>query len=63
QMGLDLKVLEPPLAAVAMYMFLHKKHEAIIGKVEDALRKMKEDGTYKAIVDKTLTPLAMSGKR
>ncbi|MFP4084925.1 MAG: substrate-binding periplasmic protein [Desulfonatronovibrio sp.] len=42
--------LEPPLASRNMYLYLHKKHEHLAGKVARTLREMKEDGTYEQIV-------------
>lgn len=51
------KLLKPPLATKAKYMYLHKKHKNIIPKIEAALREMKKDGTYQKIVDQILTPL------
>ena len=55
--GLKLRVHEPPLAKREMYMYLHKKHAALVDGAAKALADMKRDGTYQAIIDKTLTPL------
>lgn len=52
--GLTAVVHEPPLASVPMYMYLHKKHAALVDKVSTALRDMKADGTYGKIVADTL---------
>ena len=48
--GLHARVLEPPLAATDMFVYLHKKHRALVGPVAAALVAMKRD--------RTLTPLA-----
>ena len=55
--GLDVRVLEPPLASVDMYMYMHKKHAHLVDKLDRALKSMKADGTYQAILDETLSPL------
>ena len=57
-LGLDLQVLDPPLAKRDMYMFLHERHAALVAPVAEALRAMKADGTYRAIVERTLAPLS-----
>ena len=49
----DIYHLEPPLASREMYLYLNKKHEHLIDKVAEALRDMKEDGTYDLIVQET----------
>ena len=61
--GLVLKVLEPPLASVQMYMYVHKNHAELAGPLGEALRAMKADGTYQAIFDRTLTPLLPAAGR
>ena len=55
-MGLKVNVLEPPLVRTRMYMYLHKKHAALVPRVAQALRKLKRDGTYQRILDSTLRP-------
>ena len=52
------RVLEPPLAASDMFVYLHKKHRALVGRVAAALVAMKRDGSYELIFNRTLTPLA-----
>jgi len=49
-------LLEPPLAVKAMYIYLHKKHRAMVPKLAQALRSLKDDGTYRRIYNKVLTP-------
>ena len=51
-------VHEPPLASVKMFMYLHKKHAALVSKAARLLSQMKKDGRYQRIIDQTLTPLA-----
>jgi polar amino acid transport system substrate-binding protein len=57
RLGLDVVVHEPPLARREMFIYLHKKHADLVKPVARALRAMKRDGTYQAIVDRVLTPL------
>lgn len=53
-----IKLLEPPLAVKAMYIYLHEKHWALVPRLEQALRSVKQDGTYASIYNKILAPLA-----
>nr|WP_319565740.1 transporter substrate-binding domain-containing protein [uncultured Rhodoferax sp.] len=57
-MGFKVQVLEPPLVHTKMFMYLHKKHAALVPRVAQALAKMKQDGRYQQIFDKTLKPYA-----
>lgn len=45
-----LRALEPPLAQREMYMYVHRNHADIVPLLAGALRSMKGDGTYDAIV-------------
>lgn len=45
--------LEPALAEREMYMYVHKSHAPIVQDLAAALREMKRDGTYDAIVAET----------
>ncbi|NQV48679.1 MAG: ABC transporter substrate-binding protein [Rhodospirillaceae bacterium] len=56
--GVSVKVHEPPLASVDMFMYMNKEHEHLIPKLAQALKEMKADGTYQKIFDRVLTPLA-----
>lgn len=58
----DIYHLEPPLASREMYLYLNKKHEHLIDKVAEALRDMKEDGTYDLIVRETTGHLIQGNK-
>lgn len=57
QLNIKVNVHEPPLAKRKMFAYLHKKHAAIVDKSAAALASMKSDGTYKEIVDNTLSIL------
>ena len=41
--------LSPPLEKAKLYLYLNKKHQALVPEVACMLRKMKKDGTYEAI--------------
>jgi polar amino acid transport system substrate-binding protein len=56
-MGIKVQVMEPPLVRTKMYMYLHKKHAALVPRVAQALVKLKRDGTYQRIYDSTLRPV------
>ena len=36
-----------------MYLYLNKKHQALVEQIAQSLRSMKEDGTYEQIVKET----------
>ena len=56
EMGLDgIFPLQPPLAARDMYLYVHKEHAHLTDDIAGALRAMKQDGTYQAIVDRVMT--------
>ncbi|MEW6415728.1 MAG: transporter substrate-binding domain-containing protein [Pseudomonadota bacterium] len=40
------QVLEPPLARREMYIYLHKRHAALVPKIARALRDIKAEGLY-----------------
>ncbi len=47
----DVKVMDPPLARLELYLYLHKKHSALVPRISKTLREVKSDGTYKRILD------------
>ena len=50
-MGLSsIAPLTPALKDVDMYLYLHRKHEALVPKLAQALREMKADGSYNRIL-------------
>ncbi|HYH17009.1 MAG TPA: transporter substrate-binding domain-containing protein [Azospirillum sp.] len=59
QRGLPVKVLDPPLLSTEMFMYLNRKHAALVEPVAEALRAMKADGSYHAIAERTLLPLTL----
>lgn len=57
QAGLAIRVQEPPLLRVAMYMYLHRRHAALIPPLAAALAMAKRDGTWQRLYDQILKPL------
>lgn len=56
-LGVKVKVHEPALAKIPMFLYLHQKHAALVPRVAQALAGMKKDGSYQNIYDRVLTPL------
>lgn len=46
----DIRALSPPLIVKDMFLYLHKSHKDLAAPVANALREMKQDGTYARIV-------------
>jgi len=55
--GLVLRPLEPPLARAEMFIYLHRKHEALVAPVAAALAEVKRTGIWQRLVDEKLKPL------
>ena len=53
----EVKLLKPSLARMDMFVYFHKKHQALTDKFSNTLREMKVDGSYQKIYDQILTPL------
>lgn len=51
QLGLDLRINDPPLISKPNFIYLHKKHEKLVPDFTDALLEMKRDGTYRLLYD------------
>lgn len=49
-------VVEPPIESREMFLYLNKTHLKLVPQLAEALRKMKEDGTYSEIKHKSLQP-------
>ncbi len=52
----QIRLNEPPLAVREMFIYLHKKHRALVPRLAEALREMKRDGSYQAIYERRLSP-------
>ncbi len=63
QMGLrGIFHLDPPLAGRDMYLYVHKKHKDLVYRIADALKSMKEDGSYQQIVEETMRAIPFGGR-
>jgi polar amino acid transport system substrate-binding protein len=58
ELGMGLAIQEPPLNPVPMYIYLHRRHAALVDKAAAELRAMKADGTHKAITGRAFADLA-----
>jgi polar amino acid transport system substrate-binding protein len=52
----DVRPLMPLLATREMYIYLHKRHERLVPKLAEALRALKQDGTYQKVYNHKLKP-------
>jgi len=51
QVGIEkLNVMQPAFASREMFLYLHKKHKALIPEVADILRQLKDEGIYQQIM-------------
>jgi len=55
----SIKIQKPALASKAMFIYLHKKHLDLIQPLANALKTMKNDGSYQQIVKQILSPLEL----
>lgn len=46
----SINILEPPVLTRNMHFYMNREHEEVIGQVDQAIREMKQDGSYEAIV-------------
>jgi len=53
----EARILRPPLATKAKFMYVHKKHKALVDKLVAIIQAMKADGTFEKIYEQTLSPL------
>ena len=48
------RILSPPFLTGDWFLYLHKKHQALIPRIDAELRRMKQDGTYERIRQQVL---------
>ena len=53
-----IKAIEPPIVTNDLFLYVHKKHTALIPKIVTTLQIMKKDGTYRNIVNHYQTNLS-----
>lgn len=51
--------LEPPVAKREMFIYLHKRHAALVPKLADALRAIKSEGMYDRVYREKVLSLAV----
>ncbi len=61
ELGIEARLLEPPLATHPMYIYLNRRHEQLVAPLARALVAMKSDGTYTRHVAERLEPLSRFG--
>jgi len=52
----DVKMCKQPLAVREMFIYLHKKNQALVPLLAEALADMKKEGSYQKLFDKFLMP-------
>jgi len=55
QLSAQAHLIGSPIAEKIMYIFMHKKHTALVPKITVALESMKKDGTFQRLKDKYLS--------
>jgi polar amino acid transport system substrate-binding protein len=55
----DIRHLDPPLESKQMFLYLNNKHKDLATPLGNALKEMKEDGTYDRIVKESTSHLKM----
>jgi polar amino acid transport system substrate-binding protein len=55
--GLSLRELEPPLLRVPMFTYLHRRHQALVSPLAEALAEARRDGTWQRLHQRILAPL------
>jgi hypothetical protein len=60
---MDVRMLEEPFGRADMFIYLNRRHAALVPRLADAIRAMKADGTYERLLGQTLRRLTMIGTR
>lgn len=55
--------LDPPFVVTPGFLYLHKRHRALVPLVAASLRKMKEDGSHAGIVESTMKKMTDQVKK
>jgi len=59
----NIRLLEPPIASHAMYIYLNKRHAKLVPKLAEALRALKREGFYQRVYQQKLMPYDKVGGR
>jgi polar amino acid transport system substrate-binding protein len=57
QAGLVVRVQEPALLRVPMFIYLHRKHESLAPRLAKALAEVRRDGTWQRLHEEIIRPL------
>lgn len=57
EVGVAVRPVGPPFAVVPLYLYLNRRHAALVGPLSRALAEVKQDGTYAALWHRILSPL------
>lgn len=52
----DVRFVEPPLAVEPNFLYLNKRHEALVPVLAETLKDIKRDGTYRRLYDEMILP-------
>ncbi len=55
--GLVVRVQEPALLRVPMFIYLHRKHESLAPQLAKALAEVRRDGTWQRLYEEIIKPL------
>ncbi|QKQ25945.1 hypothetical protein [Candidatus Reidiella endopervernicosa] len=55
----EIEVIDPPLAAEPLYLYLHPKHEGLAPRLATVLRKMKREGLIEQLTMQVLEKLPL----
>lgn len=58
-----LRSLDPPVSSTPLYLFINKKHVALIGRLTEAMHQMQADGTTPRILDEMERSIQEARKR
>ena len=59
----NVSMIRPALAEKEMFIYLHKKHKALVPRLAQALVSMKNDGSYDRLAKKHLLPMTLKGNQ
>ncbi len=54
RLGYDLSIAEPPLAVRPNYIYLHRRHAALVPRMAEVIEAMKKDGSFASIYARAL---------
>lgn len=53
----NIVAIDPPLVDKPLHLFVHKKHKDLLPTINNTLKSMQDDGTFKRLYDQLLTSL------